>query len=78
MWCCGWGSFGRSLLFDDSEKIGAVGGEAEELVADGVAGGVQGRVDMIQEIRLVWFARALVVVFQDGCDLFVEDKTCQA
>ena len=39
------GAFGVSsypaFLFDDGEEVGAVGTEAEEALADGVAGGVE-------------------------------------
>jgi hypothetical protein len=33
-------------LFDDGEEVGAIGGEAEEAVADGVAGGVERLVEV--------------------------------
>jgi hypothetical protein len=45
-----------SLRFDDGEQVGAVGGEAEEAVADGVAGGVEGGVNVGQTFLSVFFA----------------------
>ena len=42
-----------ALLFDDGEEVGAVGGEAEEAVADGVAGGVERLVEVGEEVALL-------------------------
>jgi len=41
-----------ALLFDDGEEVEAVGVEAEEAVADGVAGGVEHLVEVGEVVAL--------------------------
>lgn len=48
-------------MFDDRKEIGAVGADAIEALADGVAGDVEGGVEMCEEVALLGFARGGIV-----------------
>jgi len=50
-----------SLLFDDGEEVGAVGGEAEAAIADWVAGGVKSLVGMGEKVALLVFVGCWIV-----------------
>ena len=65
-----------ALLFDDGEEVGAVGGEAEEAVADGVAGGVGGEVrvhGVVEEQIALRHVLAEVALHHPGVDEVFEE-----
>ena len=63
-----------AFLFDDGEEVRAVGSEAEEAVADGVGGGVEGMVEVGEKGALLIVVGFGSVDRQGLCHGVVEEE----